>query len=103
MSSQAAPVTVTVADVVARFNPRYVAYAKIHARDSETMLAYDKQRYPGGCMAGFMIWIRCRWAEYRKTVGLHPEASLSVADHQDFDAWLERKVSEPYASIRLST
>lgn len=38
------------------WNPIYVAYAKAHGRSPEAMLAHDRERWPGGAMAGFMIW-----------------------------------------------
>ena len=91
----------SVAQAVAHFNPRYVCYAQVHERDPEQMLAFDAERFPGGKMAGFLIWMGHRWSEYRHLRGLSATAPLSDADHDDFMSWLERKVSDPLARFRL--
>lgn len=38
------------------WNPRYIAYAEAHGRSPEEQLAADRVAYPGGCMAGFILW-----------------------------------------------
>lgn len=91
----------TVSQVVAKKNPRYVCYATVHRKTPDAMLAADRERFPGGHMAGFMIWIRQRWHEYRGAHGIHPDAPISPAQHDHFTEWLERKVSDPLQRIRL--
>lgn len=42
------------------WNPKYVAYAAEAGRTPEEQLAHDKAHYPGGCMAGFIVWVSSR-------------------------------------------
>lgn len=70
------------------WNPRYVAYAKAHGRDPAAMLAYDRERWPGGRMAGFTVWVSERWAEWRTARGRHRDDVLTDEDHEDFDDFL---------------
>lgn len=75
-----------------RWNSRYVAYAKAHGRSPEAMLEHDEEQWPGGKMAGFILWIRERWAEWRKLFGPPPgpwEWHPMEADHKHFDEWLD--------------
>ena len=75
-------------------NPRYVAYAKAHgAPDPDAMLARDRERYPGACMAGFIVWLGYRWAEWLKTTG--KRRPLTNEDHAAFDAWLSERAETP--------
>lgn len=69
-------------------NPRYAAYARAHGRSADEMLAFDRERYPGGCMAEFIVWIGRRWSEWRKINGLPRNPILSSEDYANFDAWL---------------
>ena len=39
------------------WNPRYVIYALAHGNTPDVMLAKDKERYKGGCMCGFILWV----------------------------------------------
>lgn len=50
-------------------NPRYVAYAAAHGRTTDEMLAHDRDAFPGGRMAGFMIWLGRAW----QAAGWRPE------------------------------
>lgn len=77
---------------MSEWNPRYVAYAVAHGqRNPEQMLADDWVTYPGGCMAGFMIWIDDRWDEFAAGNGWVRTSSgsrdhcMSEQDHADFD------------------
>lgn len=75
-------------------NPRYLAYARVHGREGEAQLAHDKEFWPGGCMVGFMIWIRRQWQAWWETQRgpndpkRYFDACLTNADHDAFDAWL---------------
>ena len=44
--------------------PRYSAYCRAHGRDPESMLAHDRERFPGGKMAGFIVWLRREWSAF---------------------------------------
>jgi len=70
------------------WNPRYVAYATAHNRSPEAMLEHD-EAWPGGQMAGFMLWVNTHWIAWRKLRGLHRDFPLSVADYADFDSWIK--------------
>ena len=76
------------------WGPRYLAYAKAHGTlDPDAMLARDRERYPGGSMAGFLVWIAQRWAEWcAETKRRRP---LTEEDHAAFDAWLSERVETP--------
>jgi hypothetical protein len=71
-------------------NPRYLAYCRAHGRDPKDMLAFDDQRFPGGSMCGFILWLSARWSEWKDR---HPELAprfggswvLSDKHHADFD------------------
>jgi len=38
------------------WNPRYLEYATERGLTPDEALAADRIRWPGGCMAGFIIW-----------------------------------------------
>jgi hypothetical protein len=39
------------------WNPQYVQYAKVHGRTPDDMLAHDRERWPGGVMTGYILWV----------------------------------------------
>lgn len=70
-------------------NPRYLAYCRAQGCAApEAMLALDEERYPGGRMAGFMLWIGERWRAWKQAVGLGRDAILGEAEHAAFDRWI---------------
>jgi hypothetical protein len=71
-----------------QFQPYYLAYARAHGRSPEEMLQADRAAYPGGRMAGYLVWIGSRVEEWRKLNGRARHDSLSSADRQAFGAWL---------------
>jgi hypothetical protein len=66
------------------------------------MMALDKERWPGGKMAGYILWIGERWAEWKAA---HPELApprgsdwvLTREDQAMFDTWLNSLPLNPGA------
>lgn len=59
------------------------------------MLARDRVKWPGGCMCGFMLWVRERWGEWKQSVGYWSgHCQFRIGDgvtmeaHYHFDQWL---------------
>ncbi|MGH7164997.1 MAG: hypothetical protein ACREIS_05665 [Nitrospiraceae bacterium] len=78
---------------LADWNPRYLAYGRDEhpGLGPDAILDADDERWPGGCMTGFMIWIGRRWTEWLKA---HPEADphiLTDENHAAFDEWLAKR------------
>ncbi len=76
------------------WNPRYLAYCTAQGRGPEEQTAFDKERWPGGCMCGYMQWIAERKAALREA---HPEVmyrdmegniTLNIWDLDAWDRWL---------------
>jgi len=75
------------------WQPRYLCYCVAHAEpDPARMLETDRERWPGGVMCGYVLWIGERWREWRSISGVPRDAMLLEADHKDFDKWLENSV-----------
>jgi hypothetical protein len=74
-------------------NPRYLAYCIAHSKTPDEMMAHDIQRWPGGCMTGFLMWSGQKLAEAMKS---HPEWFLNstLRNHTEYDAWLQKEVGE---------
>ena len=80
------------------YQPRFLAYCLDQGRSPAAQLAHDRAEYPGGCMAGFIIWGNAQVAAFR---GEHPQAftgSGRLADHPAYDQWL----SERFAACKGS-
>ena len=74
------------------WNPRYVAYARAHGHTPEGMLAHDTEAWPGGKMAGFILWISQQWHAWyalpaQKGRKRHNDV-LGDDDYASFDAML---------------
>jgi hypothetical protein len=68
---------------MAEWNPRFVAYAKAHGQTPEGMLQNDKEKFPGGCMAGFMLWINTMRQKFFQQ---HPEHCFVRVSGKSFEA-----------------
>lgn len=64
---------------------RYRIYARAHGRTPARMLAHDRKQWPGGCMAGFILWCRMMWRRWEGETG----ETEPWRRHDAFDAWLE--------------
>mgnify|MGYP001595777524 CR=1 FL=1 len=91
------------------WNPRYGAYAAAHGLAPDEMLREDAAKFPGGRMAGYLVWMNARWQEWRALHGIKPNAFLSTLEHDDFDAWIAWRrgreaaaASEMLAGIRVA-
>lgn len=70
------------------WNPRFVHYATANGRGPEAMLEADRAAWPGGIMTGFILWIRARWQEWDKLMGLPAEEPHDDEQCRQFDTWL---------------
>jgi len=77
----------------APFQPRYVAYAKAHGRTPEAQLEHDQERWRGGCMCGFIIWIGRMQVRFKAA---HPESMIgdTIHDHEAWTQFLERAANK---------
>ena len=73
------------------WNSRYVAYANAHGKTARTMLPFDRKRWPGGVMCGYIIWINGKWNEFAKAIGV--ERYWAGLQQDRFDAWLKENAS----------
>jgi len=81
-----------------RVTPNFAAYCMAHGAASvEAMIAADAVKYPGGKMAGFIIWnseqLR-RWKQETKWAG----GRMTDADHAAYDAWLQPSAQQAEAA-----
>lgn len=71
-----------------KWNPRFVAYAQAHGRTPEAQLEADRERWPGGIMAGFIVWTRQRWQVWAEEIGRRDLEVLTQEEHDAFTAWV---------------
>ena len=70
-------------------NPYYLAYCEAHGRTPDEMKAHDRKRFPGGCMADYMIWNQNKWSEFAKAHGMSRLELRSMINLPErFVAWL---------------
>lgn len=78
--------------MTARTNPRYLAYCASQGRTAEQQIEFDEDRYPGGRMTGFSLWIQYRWSCFRSEYGCKSQEELwlllGVNCSRLFDEWL---------------
>lgn len=71
-------------DGLSTWNPRFVAYAQEAGRTPDQQLVHDRRAFPGGCMAGFILWISGRKQAFFRA---HPEAMLDRHTILNQAAW----------------
>lgn len=69
------------------WNSRYVEYAKRAGKSPDEMLVQDEEKWPGGCMCGFMCWISDMWRKWERISGRREPHNKQ--DHESFDGWLK--------------
>lgn len=57
MSNTQTEITWTPSPTAEEWNPRFLAFARVHGRTPVEQLAHDDERWPGGRMAGFITWL----------------------------------------------
>jgi len=69
-------------------NPRYLIYCQKHEKTSDEMLAFDHKRFPGGVMAGFIMWINKHARAFKQTF---PESCIGghIVNQDKFTKFLE--------------
>lgn len=81
------------------WNPRYLAYCRAHGKTPEKMLEHDEERFPGGCMCGFILWSSDKLNEARRThreffyIEIGGNAG-GLLDHEGYDKWLQNSVEQ---------
>lgn len=73
-------------------NTRYLAYCAAHRNTPEQQHSQDKERYPGGVMVGFSLWIMAMWEEFEVQTNT-VKKFRTTEQHHAFDAWLQSKVT----------
>jgi hypothetical protein len=63
-----------------QWSPEYTAFANAHGRDPQVQLDRDTERWPGGKMCGFILWMGRALRAFKE---LHPEACVHgcIVDH----------------------
>jgi hypothetical protein len=82
-------------------NPRYLAYCHAHGLEPAAMLAFDRERAPGGHMGPFLRWMSNRWAEWRRAYGRQASWPVCGTDHEDFNRWLDEQTAARLSFVRL--
>jgi hypothetical protein len=75
----------------AGWNPRYVVYARAHGLTPEAMRDHDREAWPGGRAAGFILWFSRMREEAKVEI---PKAFFDgrICDHAAFDGWLDARL-----------
>ena len=75
-----------------KYQPFYVVYAKSHGREPDDMWDHDKERWPGGKMCGYILWMGERMRAWYNLTH-HPRvkdsnATLWPEERTQFHEWL---------------
>lgn len=86
-----------------KWNPNYMAYAASQNLSPEECMTKDAEKYPGGKMAGFMIWMSEQICEFDKihrpadtysTPGFYsPNQKHYIRNQKALSEWIQNKVS----------
>lgn len=73
------------------YNERYLAYCRYHKKTPDEMMSFDRKRWPGGVMCGYVLWIN---EQSRKFKEIKPGAFVfdGLTDHKGFDDFLIKQV-----------
>ncbi len=71
------------------WNPYYLTYAAASGLSPEAMLHYDSERFPGGKMCGFIIWMSQRWQEWDALNKHRRDHVRFPEEHTRFGEWLK--------------
>lgn len=74
-----------------KYQFRYLVYCRKNGNNTpEEQLKIDENKYPGGLMCGFILWIREKINEFYK---LRPDCFIdrhTLTNHKEFDTFLSR-------------
>lgn len=82
---------------MATYTREFTAYCTAHGRAPADQLAHDVKRWPGGKMAGFILWMADALRDFKAA---HPEACVGdmVRDHDAKAAFLEARALKQAAA-----
>ena len=73
------------------FQPRYVAYARSLGETPEETHARDVDRWPGGRMCGFILFISEAWRDWDKQHVHTRDHARTQDEHVAFTDWLSHR------------
>jgi len=76
-----------------KWNPNYVAFARAHGRTPDAQAQFDRAKWPGGQMTGFLLWVSQQVREaYAAGAGgvVQDRNGLHVTGQEAWAAWLGR-------------
>jgi len=59
-------------------NARYVRYARVHGNTPERQLEADQERFPGGSMCGFILWMTAAWRTFSASYNCHDYSQVTL-------------------------
>ncbi len=79
-----------------KWNPRFARYAEMQGRSPEDQLDHDREAWPGGCMAGFILWCSANLRAFREASPQSFTAhSGALVDQEAYDAFLATTTIQP--------